>query len=273
MAIASPLGLTRTPKHVYTWRTETFDSGPLPSVTGILNIVDKSGALVGWAKRETAACAVRNLDMLAAMRQAGGDVAAVNWLKAIPDYQRDTAADIGTRVHALAESTAKGIPVTPTDEERPFLAAFQRFLDEWQPRYLATEEMVASLTHRYAGTLDAIVRRCFDQELVIVDYKTGREIYPEVGLQLAAYARGEFMGLPDGSERRLPEIGVGAVLHLTPTGYEFRRVRIDDLLYRIFLHACEVARFRLEIASTVIGEPLLPDPADAPAGSPEEIGA
>jgi len=187
MATASPpgLGLTRTPKHIYTWRTETFDSGPLPSVTGILNIVDKSGALVGWAKRETAACAVRNLDMLAAMRQAGGDVAAVNWLKAIPDYQRDTAADIGTRVHALAESTAKGIPVTPTDEERPFLAAFQRFLDEWQPRYLATEEMVASLTHRYAGTLDAIVEMAGDTWML--DVKTGTGVYAETSLQLAAY--------------------------------------------------------------------------------------
>ena len=76
METASPLGLTRTPKHIYTWRTEAFDSGPLPSVTGILNIVDKSGALVGWAKRETAACAVRNLDMLAKMRESGGDAAA-----------------------------------------------------------------------------------------------------------------------------------------------------------------------------------------------------
>lgn len=215
---------------------------------------------------------------------------ALRWLKGTPDRVRDAAAARGSKVHEQSEEIVKAradeaarLVIAGADHAailagfdevtRPYMASFLAWVRDFRPRFVATEATVYNRTAGYAGTLDAIVRRCFDQELVIVDYKTGREIYPEVGLQLAAYARGEFMGLPDGSERRLPEIGVGAVLHLTPTGYEFRRVRIDDLLYRIFLHACEVARFRLEIASTVIGEPLLPDPADAPAGSPEEIGA
>ena len=257
MAIASPpvLGLTRTPKHIYTWRTETFDSGPLPSVTGILNIVDKSGALVGWAKRETAACAVRNLDMLAAMRQAGGDVAAVNWLKAIPDYQRDTAADIGTRVHALAESTAKGIPVTPTDEERPFLAAFQRFLDEWQPRYLATEEMVASLTHRYAGTLDAIVEMAGDTWML--DVKTGTGVYAETSLQLAAYAGAEFIGKPGETARyTVPKITAYGVLHLRPEGYEVVPFNVGPRTFDAFLQARALYEWRETEAKAIMGSPL-----------------
>ena len=254
---ASPpvLGLTRTPKHIYTWRTETFDSGPLPSVTSILNIVDKSGALVGWAKRETAACAVRNLDMLAEMRQAGGDAAAVNWLKAIPDYQRDTAADIGTRVHALAESTAKGIPVTPTDEERPFLAAFQRFLDEWQPRYLATEEMVASLTHRYAGTLDAIVEMA--GKVWMLDTKTGTGVYPETALQLSAYGGAEFIGRPGDPKRyAIPPITAYAVLHLRPEGYRLVPYNVDRGTFEAFLHARSLFEWRETQAPKVMGQPL-----------------
>ncbi len=53
------LGLVRDARHRYSW-----NGGPwYPSVTTILGIKDKP-ALVGWAKRETAACAVRNLEVL-----------------------------------------------------------------------------------------------------------------------------------------------------------------------------------------------------------------
>ena len=256
MVTAEPvLGLTRTPKHVYTWRTELFDSGPLPSVTGILNVIDKSGALVGWAKRETAACAVRNLDMLTAMRQAGGDAAAINWLKAIPDYQRDTAADIGTRVHALAESIAKGLPVTMTDEERPFLAAFQRFLDEWRPTFLATEQMVVNLTHRYAGTLDAATYMAGDTYML--DYKSGTGVYPETALQLSAYANAEFAGNADDTTRyTLPRITAHAVLHLRPEGYEVVPYKVTPQTFEAFLHARRLYEWRETEAKAIMGQPL-----------------
>ena len=259
-ATASPpvLGLTRTPKHIYTWRTELFDSGPLPSVTGILNIVDKSGALVGWAKRETAACAVRNLDMLAKMRETGGDAAAVNWLKAIPDYQRDTAADIGTRVHALAASEAKRQPVEPTEEERPFLAAFRRFLEEWQPTYLATEEMVASLRHGYAGTFDAIVEMAGDTWML--DVKTGTGVYPETALQLAAYAGAEFIGRPaDPVRYAIPPITAYGVLHLRPDNggvYEVVPYDVTPRTFEAFLHARSLFEWRETQAPKVMGQPL-----------------
>src|ERR1035437_10144220 len=82
------VGLVRDARHRYSW-----NGGPLyPSVTTILGIKDKP-ALVGWAKRETAACAVRNLDVLEAMVRSGGAQAAVDWLKRIPDYARDASAD------------------------------------------------------------------------------------------------------------------------------------------------------------------------------------
>src|ERR1035438_2732267 len=86
------LGLVRDARHRYAW-----NGGPwYPSVTTILQIKDKP-ALVGWAKRETAACAVRNLEVLERMVKSGGPGAAVEWLKRIPDYPRDTAADLGTQ--------------------------------------------------------------------------------------------------------------------------------------------------------------------------------
>src|SRR5664280_1089213 len=69
------VGLVRDARHRYSW-----NGGPLyPSVTTILGIKDKP-ALVGWAKRETAACAVRNLDVLDRMVRSGGAQAAVSRL-------------------------------------------------------------------------------------------------------------------------------------------------------------------------------------------------
>src|ERR1035437_5876964 len=80
---SSAVGLVRDARHRYSW-----NGGSLyPSVTTILGIKDKP-ALVGWAKRETAACAVRNLDVLERMVRSGGPQAAVDWLKRIPDYAR-----------------------------------------------------------------------------------------------------------------------------------------------------------------------------------------
>jgi hypothetical protein len=87
-----PLGLTRDAAHTYTWNDGTRVWTALPSVTTILRVVDRSGPLVGWAKREAAACAVRNLDMLVRMRDTGGESAATDWLKRIPDHERDNSA-------------------------------------------------------------------------------------------------------------------------------------------------------------------------------------
>jgi hypothetical protein len=122
-----PLGLTRTAAHLYSWNDGRTVHAALPSVTTVLRVVDKSGPLVGWAKRETAACAVRNLDMLLRMRETGGDAAATDWLKRIPDYQRDTAADIGSRVHRLVEQLARGTDpeVDPGRPKAP-IPGFQR---------------------------------------------------------------------------------------------------------------------------------------------------
>src|SRR5207248_5364567 len=116
MAPSVPLGLTRDEKHIYRWNDGQTVVGPIPSVTTIIKLIDKSAPLVGWAKRETAACAVRNLDALVAMRAAGGPEAAINWLKTIPDYLRDRAADRGTSVHALAEQIVRGqVPEVPDE--------------------------------------------------------------------------------------------------------------------------------------------------------------
>lgn len=166
--------------------------------------------------------------------------------------------------------------------------SFRGWLADWSPVFLATEATVFNRPQAYAGTLDAIVRiragRLVEaiarrgQKVpawlvripvgalvtIIADYKSGRFVYPEVSVQLSAYARAEFIGGADGeTELPLPRIDAGAVLHVTPKGYRFRLVRIDDVPFNTFLFAREVYRFRYEHAATVLLEDLSPVVEDA----------
>src|ERR1035437_6958266 len=196
---SSALGLVRDARHRYSW-----NGSPLyPSVTTILGIKDKP-ALVGWAKRETAACAVRNLDVLKRMVRSGGPQAAVDWLKRIPDYARDASADLGTAVHAAAEAIARGESAPVAEEVHPFVAAYRRdFLEAFQPRFIAVEAMVCSERYEYGGTADAFAE--IDGEIWLLDYKTGAGVYPDTALQLAGLARAQFIGYPgDPTQYPLP---------------------------------------------------------------------
>ena len=149
---------------------------------------------------------------------------ALRWLKGTPDRVRDAAAELGTDVHDEAERLvlqqaregarlyiASGVLPTWDDRLAPHMASFTRFLEDWHPEYLATELTVFNRTQGYAGTLDAIMRITFPDGrslVVLVDYKSGRAIYPEVALQLASYAR------VDNRQYRLLKLG-------TPGPYTF----------------------------------------------------
>jgi hypothetical protein len=250
-----PVGLTRTAGHVYTWRDERTVVSDIPSVTTILKVVDKSGPLVGWAKRETAACAVRNLDMLVRMRETGGDAAATDWLKRIPDYQRDSAADVGSRIHALAEQINRGLEPAITPDEAPFIDAYLGFLARFRPRFVAAEEMVVSLRHQYAGTLDAIVDIAGERWLI--DYKTGSGIYPETALQLAGYASADFIGRPGTTRRfRLPRATRFGVIHVRPERARLVEYHVDRGTFAAFLEARRLFAWQQGPGKSVVGDPV-----------------
>jgi hypothetical protein len=245
------VGLVRDARHRYSW-----NGGPLfPSVTTIIGIKDKP-ALVGWAKRETAACAVRNLDMLERMVQSGGAQAAVEWLKRIPDYRRDASADLGTAVHAAAEAIARGEPASISDEVRPFVAAYRRdFLQAFAPRFIAVEAMVCSERYEYGGTADAFAE--IDGEIWLLDYKTGSGVYPDAALQLAALARAQFIGLPgDPTPYPVPAASRFGVLHIRPEGAQLLPVVVDRATVAAFLDARRLFGWDQGPAKKVIGEPI-----------------
>jgi hypothetical protein len=91
----------------------------------------------------------------------------------------------------------------------------------------------------------------------LLDMKTGKGVYPEVALQLAAYRNAEFIGLADGSEAEMPDVDACAVLHLPEAGgYELVDVRADADVFRTFLYVREVFRWQNEASKSVILGPL-----------------
>ena len=252
---APPLGLTRTAGHVYSWRDERTVVSDLPSVTTVLRVVDKSGPLIGWARREVAACAVRNLDVLVAMRAEGGSNAAVTWLKTIPDYARDKAADRGTQVHLLAEQIVRGGDPEVPEELAGHVNAYRAFLRQWSPRFLVVEAMVCSLTHGYAGTADSVADIAGERWLL--DIKTGNGIYPEAALQLSAYGAAQFIGRPGDPRRyRLPRPTRFGVVHVSAERAELVPMAVDRTTFATFLRALELWRWTQGAAKTVIGKPI-----------------
>jgi hypothetical protein len=224
-------------------------------VTTVLQVKDKP-ALVGWAKRETAACAVRNLDVLDRMVRSGGPGAAVEWLKRIPDYARDASADLGTAVHAAAEAIARGESAPVAEEVQPFVTAYRRdFLETFQPCFIAVEAMVCSERYEYGGTADAFVE--IDGEIWLLDYKTGSGVYPDTALQLAGLARAQFIGIPgDPTQHPVPFATRFGVLHVRPEGARLLPVVVDRATVAAFLDARRLFGWDQGPAKSVIGEPI-----------------
>lgn len=219
------------------------------------------------------------LTSIDAARETDVDL-ALRWLKAAPVEIRDAAAAVGTDVHAEADELVKrlaldsleayaggailaALPPWP-DELAGYQRAFVTFLAEWRPIYLAAEATVFNRTQAFGGTLDAIVDIEYPapaRTIGVLDIKSGNQVYAEVGMQLAAYARGEFIASPDRLEELpLPpvDLATGFALHLRPTGkYSLRPIRIDDAVYAAFLHAREGYRWGKQTSKTILGAPLV----------------
>lgn len=146
----------------------------VPSVTTVLGRWKEAGPLMHWAAEQA---------------KAGKDYRQV----------RDSAADAGTVAHRLAElhlhtgqdwENARLVAdqfKLAQDEADGAFGAYQAFL-EWQARYklkiVKSEVAMVSEVHKYAGTLDHVE---IEQKQSMFDVKTGKRIYLEHWLQVAAY--------------------------------------------------------------------------------------
>jgi hypothetical protein len=162
----------------------------VPSVTRITGTLDKSGPLVNWAINNT-------LDVCRGAIVPGVEYAGLyldevwNAAKKASQTIRLDAAKKGTETHHRIESFLKeGVPLP---EGATFGMEFSRFLQQF--RILQVEGRVYSRRFRYSGTFDALAES--DKGLTLLDWKTGKAIYPEFRFQTAAYVHAREEEFPD----------------------------------------------------------------------------
>lgn len=218
--------------------------------------------LIGWATWEVAKAAVEATPKLARLRGATARNEMVTWLKGASDRVRDRAANLGSVIHDAAEAKVLDKPFPePTDEQRPYLEAFQNFLDDHQPVFHATELVVAHPEHGWAGRTDAHAELpMLGEGVFIIDYKTGKNVYADACLQESCYRRATVGWLDDGTEVVPPEAVGGYIVHIRPEkydrGYAVYPADTSDDVYAFFRAAQQVATWCKTAGPAALGKPV-----------------
>lgn len=124
------------------------------------------------------------------------------------NQQRDSAAARGTDVHKVLEDWADTGKLPNASEwpesRRPYIRGLVKFLIDWQPQFIESEQIVGSKIHGFAGRRDSVVTidlasipdKMLGQmpagvqggDRILLDLKTSKGIYPGSHFrQLAAY--------------------------------------------------------------------------------------
>jgi hypothetical protein len=220
-----------------------------PSVTSILSVIGKP-ALINWAakvEREMVLDVSADLYLDAPLEKMSKPAWITTMQTRLGKAKASAkelakAAEIGSQAHSLIEWTLLSELVTAPGPEPKIsakagyaFAAWLRWRESVNLKPLLVEQVVWSKTHRYAGTLDLLAE--VNGILTVVDWKTGKAIYPEAFLQNAAYRHAiREMGHGDpkaGMIVRLPKLEGDPEFQASEAGEEESNLKI-------FLHAKKV---------------------------------
>jgi len=144
----------------------TADGKRVPSVTTILSRFKDSGGLIHWAN-------TMGLDgiTLAEARKA--------------------PLDAGSLVHRMIEADIHGterpaVPAEYAEAVQSAYGAWREWMDSYKMEIVATEIALVSEEHRFAGTLDCVLRDS-QGRLALGDWKAANAVYGDYLCQLAAY--------------------------------------------------------------------------------------
>lgn len=227
----------------------------VPGVTTLISNGLPKPALIEWAADAVAAHAIDHWDEIAALPLSE----RMKRLKKAHRAVSSAAAIRGTKLHALATALVAGDEVTVPDESAALVDSYVQFLDDWDPAPVTTEAPCVSYRHGYAGTLD-LIADLPGIGRALLDIKTGKAVYGDVALQLAAYRYADvYQGdkQPDGTvpEFAMPEVQFVGVVHVRDDGYDVVPVEAGPAEHRDFLYVAQVAAFA-ERARDLVGEPL-----------------
>ena len=196
------------------------DGTLVPGVTTVLDILAKPG-LIYWAWD---------------LGRKGQDYRKV----------RDKAGNIGTLAHLMISSHLRNEKPILDDYTKADIAkaetAFLAYL-EWEGdkemKPLAIEEPMVSEAYRYGGTPDWY--GTIGGRVTLLDFKTGKNIYPEHRIQLACYDRLVAEQYPQ------PEQDI--ILHINKENGEFaaHNVNLNGDEFALFEHLLEVYRLQKKL--------------------------
>ncbi|OHV32929.1 hypothetical protein BBK14_33760 [Parafrankia soli] len=230
----------------------------LPSVTTILGCTWAKGGIPYWSALEAARYAVENHDEIAELIAQDDEKRAVALAAGAPRRITNEAAELGKLFHRVADAQIRHQVLPLTEEEReavaPFMATLDQFIEEMKPAYRWTEAKVYHQRLLYAGTADCgiefgvplpvVVRRKLVHTfpagtLLVGDYKSGKAVYDEAGMQMTGYASCTHMDLRDETHTivEMPKVEGGAVIHIRPDGYRVHGVMITPEMRAGWVHA------------------------------------
>lgn len=239
----------------------------LVSVTNALSAGMAKYGLPLWYAKNAAEYAMDNLPTLITRARTDRD-GALRDIKGAAEHVRDKAANLGSRVHALAEAHVLGKPMAWEEGDHlaePFLDQYLQFLKDFQVELevdiVASEMSVAHPVYGYAGTLDLIAKlplRGFTVEdkrierrkaTWLIDLKTSStrsstQCYPENALQLTALHRAQEMWLPDDTVAPMLKGITGcAVLNLRAKTYKLIPLPTRQIEWNAFRSVLTLAQW------------------------------
>ena len=201
------------------------DGTRVPGVTTILGILNKP-ALIKWANN----LGLQGIDST---------------------KYRDEMADIGTLAHKMIVDYFNKAKTDTTDYSKNqielaenCLLSFWEWEREHKIKVIMAEKTLVSEEFGFGGTIDCYC--LLDDKPTLLDFKTGKAIYPEMFYQLAAYS--QLL-----SEARHP-IAVARILRIgrdNDEGFEERLVADTTKHLELFKHCLAIYNLQKEIKKEV----------------------
>jgi len=112
------------------------------------------------------------------------------------DYttELNRASDIGTEAHEYFDDYLVNKVIPKSFENKEAEYCFNKFKNWWDDfskqriEVVFTEKSLVSVKHRYGGTLDALILLVDTNEYVLIDYKTGSNLYISYLAQAGSYS-------------------------------------------------------------------------------------
>lgn len=212
---SKPLKLSGTKAHI---RYKTKDGRQVPGTTTILGVLAKP-QLIKWAN---------NMGLQ-----------GIDTTKYV-----DKLATIGTLAHYMVECHIKGDKpdLSPYSLEEIGLAenSFLSFL-EWEKQYdihyIKSEIPLVSEQYLYGGTIDCYAM--INGKKTLLDFKTGKAIYPEMIVQLTAYKN-----LAEENGLEIEEVRILRIGRTEDEGFEERKETNLTNHWELFKHLRQVYEYQ-----------------------------